>query len=403
MLFFSGSEEELASATELIIDFPGGGFIAMGPECHEERLRIWAKRTGKPVLGVDYGKAPECKCCETFSCKRPDCISDPYPWAIEEGFDAYRTLMETKGEVIGITSGKLGIVLTGDSAYVAILSHIDKQANSNDSGGNLCATIMLRILEHPTGIPKPVSMILAYPALDFNFTSWMSPQNLRVLRTEQSETQIPGLVHGKDHMRHKAPLSVVDDLDNRSRKGGPSKQKSWAKTLSDKLPLVSPKKEDGAKSYPQSPASGWTKALPRSMSTRLTGWIREEEEDTHDEDEEEEVQKFGWDQRRDAEKSLAERVKTPLEEKRFEFTRLDSPVPLEQKEEQDKQMDEMVEKKRRKAPIGTRLTMTSRVGYFQDRIISPSMVSLHVHFLLARLTICLLDACDGYTLHWSCS
>lgn len=29
---------------------------------------------------------------------------------------------------------------------------------------------------------------------------------------------------------------------------------------------------------------------------------------------------------------------------------------------------------RTKEPIGTRLTMTSRVGYFQDRIISPSMV-----------------------------
>ena len=27
------------------------------------------------------------------------------------------------------------------------------------------------------------------------------------------------------------------------------------------------------------------------------------------------------------------------------------------------------------APIGTRLTMTSRTGYFQDRIIPPSMVS----------------------------
>lgn len=54
-----------------------------------------------------------------FPVKKPDCIPDPYPWAIEEGFDAYRTLMETKGEVIGITSGKLAIVLTGDSAYVA--------------------------------------------------------------------------------------------------------------------------------------------------------------------------------------------------------------------------------------------------------------------------------------------
>lgn len=47
------------------MDFPGGGFVAMGPECHEERLRVWAKRTGKPVLSVNYGKAPECKsaCC----------------------------------------------------------------------------------------------------------------------------------------------------------------------------------------------------------------------------------------------------------------------------------------------------------------------------------------------------
>jgi len=29
-----------------------------------------------------------------------------------------------------------------------------------------------------------------------------------------------------------------------------------------------------------------------------------------------------------------------------------------------------------KQPIGTRLTMTSRTGYFQDRIISPSMVGV---------------------------
>lgn len=61
MLFFSGTEAELAVATQLVVDFPGGGFIAMGPECHEERLRAWAKRTGKPVLGIDYGKAPECR------------------------------------------------------------------------------------------------------------------------------------------------------------------------------------------------------------------------------------------------------------------------------------------------------------------------------------------------------
>ncbi len=46
---------------ELILDLPGGGFVSMSPEHHEERLRRWCLRTGKPVLAVDYGKAPECE------------------------------------------------------------------------------------------------------------------------------------------------------------------------------------------------------------------------------------------------------------------------------------------------------------------------------------------------------
>ena len=45
-----------------------------------------------------------------------DFRTDPYPWAIEEGFDAYRTIMETRGRCIGIKSNRLGIVLAGDSA-----------------------------------------------------------------------------------------------------------------------------------------------------------------------------------------------------------------------------------------------------------------------------------------------
>lgn len=33
----------------------------MSPEHHEERLRMWTISTGKPVLAIDYGKAPECE------------------------------------------------------------------------------------------------------------------------------------------------------------------------------------------------------------------------------------------------------------------------------------------------------------------------------------------------------
>lgn len=59
-LFFHPSGRQLNETTDLILDFPGGGFVAQSPEHHEERLRTWAIKTGKPVLSVDYGKAPEC-------------------------------------------------------------------------------------------------------------------------------------------------------------------------------------------------------------------------------------------------------------------------------------------------------------------------------------------------------
>ena len=60
-LFFAPPVHHLARAIDLILDYPGGGFISMTPEHHEERLRMWAVRTGKPVLSIEYGKAPECR------------------------------------------------------------------------------------------------------------------------------------------------------------------------------------------------------------------------------------------------------------------------------------------------------------------------------------------------------
>jgi hypothetical protein len=43
-------------------------------------------------------------------------VTDPYPWAIDEGFDIYRTLTETKGGIIGMNGQKLDIIMCGDSA-----------------------------------------------------------------------------------------------------------------------------------------------------------------------------------------------------------------------------------------------------------------------------------------------
>lgn len=72
----------------------------MNPEHHEERILRWTKQTGFPVLSLDYSKAPEF----------------PYPYAIHEGLDIYRLLVESKGRILGFGQGELNIILTGDSA-----------------------------------------------------------------------------------------------------------------------------------------------------------------------------------------------------------------------------------------------------------------------------------------------
>jgi hypothetical protein len=58
-----------------------------------------------------------------------------------------------------------------------------------------------------------------------------------------------------------------------------------------------------------------------------------------------------------------------------------------------------------KEPIGTRLTMTSRTGFFQDRVVSPSMV----RYLLFPQVYCTalqgltLDASHGDPIYWTSS
>ena len=75
-------------------------------------------------------------------------------------------------------------------------------------GATLAVATMVKILEHNAKTPQqplpiPVALVLNYAALDFNFTSWMSAEHLKVLRSEQSSGNLPGLhelVAQKDHL-----------------------------------------------------------------------------------------------------------------------------------------------------------------------------------------------------------
>lgn len=94
-LYYDSTPERLKQCTELILDYPGGGFVAMSPEHHEERLRLWARGTGKPLLAVEYGKAPECTRHLSTLDKFSNQSTDPYPFAIDEAFDTYQVLVES--------------------------------------------------------------------------------------------------------------------------------------------------------------------------------------------------------------------------------------------------------------------------------------------------------------------
>lgn len=157
-MYYNGSLKELERETNLVLDIPGGGFVAMSPRESDDKLLCWAGRTGLPILSLDYKKAPE----------------HPYPYALNECFDVYKQIIITRGACVGMRTGAIPrVVLTGDSA-----------------GGNLATGTTLMILEHNQQhaaggkgmIPSPAGLVLLYPALDMNIGSWMTEDQMALIR-----------------------------------------------------------------------------------------------------------------------------------------------------------------------------------------------------------------------------
>lgn len=288
----------------------------MNPEHHAERLLRWAKRTGRPVLSFDYGKAPEY----------------PYPFAVDEMYDAYSLLHSSKGKCIGMNvegQRELRVVLTGDSA-----------------GANIATAMLVKLLETRTpaskGPPLPVALVYAYAALSFHFTSWMPASDLRVLRSE-SHPDVQTLLKQKSHLEHRSPLSVVQDLEPRvegSERKRPVVQRrkrnrtsSWGRGIVSNLP--------GSKSF----------ASLRQQLGSLSGG----------EDNENEIEEV-TDER---EKSVSERI--------LYWNYEEGQEELEKQVEKDVGSKTAGAEKKEAVLENTRLAMTSRTAFFNDRIISPPM------------------------------
>ena len=100
-LYFDGPLEEMRNQDKVILDIPGGGFVAMNPRCHDDKLMAWAAKTGFPIVSLDYRKAPEY----------------PYPYALNECFDAYHSIVVSRGRLVGLPGDTTPrIILSGDSA-----------------------------------------------------------------------------------------------------------------------------------------------------------------------------------------------------------------------------------------------------------------------------------------------
>ncbi|KAK1071537.1 hypothetical protein LTR33_010422, partial [Friedmanniomyces endolithicus] len=168
-LYFDGPIKSLKQQTRLVLDIPGGGFVAMDPRCHDDKLMAWAAKLGIPILALDYGKAPEF----------------PYPYALNECYDAYHSLITSQGQVIGLagTSGVPQIVVSGDSA-----------------GGNLAVGLMCMLLtdsphapeyvsgdrdSRETPLPIPEALVLVYPALDMNIRNWMTDEQMALIKAPE--------------------------------------------------------------------------------------------------------------------------------------------------------------------------------------------------------------------------
>lgn len=173
-LYYDGPLGELKNHDKIILDIPGGGFVAMNPRCYDDKLMAWAVKTGFPVVSLDYKKAPEY----------------PYPYALNECFDAYYSIVSSHGKLIGLPGDSVPkIILTGDSA-----------------GGNLAVGTVLMMLQgrdradrrNSRTLPLPEALILVYPALDVNMSSWLTDEQSALI---------------KDPTRRKANKAVVKRLD----------------------------------------------------------------------------------------------------------------------------------------------------------------------------------------------
>ncbi|KAG0135837.1 Alpha/Beta hydrolase protein, partial [Tuber indicum] len=239
-LYFEGTREELKHCSKLILDFPGGGFVAMSPRHYDDMLLAWARKCpGIPIIAVDYRRAPEF----------------PYPYALNECYDVYHSIAYTKGKCVGLSGETLPrIALGGDSAggnYAAGVTLMILNSTSTSSTGHLME-------EGWKGLPLPDGLVLVYPSLDLNIGSWMNDDQMKLIRQRDMRKTNRNVVKRKsEYFEHASgivrPHKSDEDYDEES----------------DSDPVVSNGSLQSNGSMVGKIALATTSSKPQPLSTRL--------------------------------------------------------------------------------------------------------------------------------------
>lgn len=297
-LYYDGPLADLEHHNKIILDIPGGGFVAMDPRCNDDKLFSWAAKTGLPILSLDYKKAPEF----------------PYPYALNECYDVYSTIIKTKGRCIGLSGREVPkIVVTGDSA-----------------GGTLATSMTLMIVESGSSpvrrfqgevdLKVPDGLILFYPALDMNIGSWMSDEQMTLIKDRRMRGTNKGIVRRKtsqynDLVGTPAPSDDEDDGPSSGSNPEPS-------------PVKQKEPSSAAPEYAHSGPSTWSHTDTPSASNKS--------------------EKFSKATEKQKAKSGSSAVATT------------SP--------------ETAPHNHHPQPLRTRLAMSSMISYFADRVLTPEMM-----------------------------
>lgn len=221
-LYFDGPLSALKEQTCVILDVPGGGFVAMGPRNSEDKLLSWAGQLKVPILSIDYKKAPEYA----------------YPYALHECYDVYHTIMSTKGRCLGLSGlTRPRVIVTGESA-----------------GGNLAVGMTLMVLQSAMAqgwsgenvLPRPNGLVLAYPTLNVRVESWMTDEQMSLIQDKTSrQTNQSVLQRKQDQYRKLTPftspghsvenLTALSSSKEQDKKDHENVASETSKALRDKL------------------------------------------------------------------------------------------------------------------------------------------------------------------------